>query len=637
MPTDPILLLCNGVKTGARRPKEWASASPHQLTTFGQAKNVRLMITDLTDRMARTLPDRVRDLVELAALVYAADQSYKRVGGVTLDYGDKWRRTFRFEVAVRDVGFWTQQSVLANLSDTLGFLSDDHYEFAFSRMAAPPPFQEYLDFSAKAGDPAPVERVVLFSGGLDSLAGAVEEVLVQNRRVALVSHKPVDHLAKKQRELVAEIARRVSSPGQRPLHFPVLANRIGEVDGDHTQRTRSFLYASLAAAVANYFKLNSLHFYENGIVSVNLPLCAQEVGGRATRTTHPQTLHGFADLFSLVTGSTFHVENALLWDTKEDVVHRLVRAGHGDLVKSSLSCSHTRQYTMKAPHCGLCSQCLSRRVAILGAGLGDDDPSKGYRADVLTEPRTKDADRILAERFVGLARQVEAMRSSAEFHQKFSGELGRVYHYLGIPAEHAAERLFDLHRRHAAQVGQVMLTAMRDYAELRRTCQLPDTCVVNYAFDAGRNKLPPGTTDVRADEAAEPPDPVQPVRRLPFEIMESAFQVTMEGQSCTFCGRSRQLFALLLRICRRAGHAVEFSALQQPGDVWGGSQVAESTIRGAVARLKKMLRAAKLTKLAEAISTGSYQNRQFVILSIDRLQPNSNWDQTEFEPRTHGR
>jgi len=75
--------------------------------------------------MAEKLPDRVRDLVELAALVYAADQSCKRLGGVTLDYGDKWHRTFRFEIAVRDLAFWSQKKVLDCLTDTLSFLSEE--------------------------------------------------------------------------------------------------------------------------------------------------------------------------------------------------------------------------------------------------------------------------------------------------------------------------------------------------------------------------------------------------------------------------------------------------------------------------------------------------------------------------------
>ena len=40
-----------------------------------------------------------------------------------------------------------------------------------------------------------------------------------------------------------------------------------------------------------------LRFYENGVVSMNLPMSAQVVGTRATRTTHPRVLAGFEQLF----------------------------------------------------------------------------------------------------------------------------------------------------------------------------------------------------------------------------------------------------------------------------------------------------------------------------------------------------
>lgn len=483
MPPSPYLILGNGANPSARRPKAWASAPAHKLTTFEADKSVRLTISDLTDRMWKKLPERVQDLIEIAAIVYAADQSCKRLGGVTLDYGDKWYRTFRFELGVRDAAFWMRKDVQDCLTDTLSFVSEDNYEFVFFHTTLPE-VPEYLEFKSGQPDPEPVERVILFSGGIDSLAGAVDEVLVNKRRVALVSHKPVRHLAKKQRELVAEIAKRAGDPQLRPVHFPVEANRIGKVGGDATQRTRSFLYAAMAGAVAEYFKLKQILFYENGIVSINLPLCAQEIGGRATRTTHPQTLDGYGRLFTMVMGVPFSVENGLLWETKEDVVRRLHNAGHADMILNTLSCSHTRQFTLQRPQCGHCSQCLSRHVAALGAGLGNDDPATGYRKDVMAGPRKKDADRILAERFVGVALQVEAMTQTSEFHHKFAGELGRVYPYLGMAPSLGADKLFDLHHRHAEQVGKVMLAAMTEYAEQRRTGQLADTCVANYAFDA---------------------------------------------------------------------------------------------------------------------------------------------------------
>jgi hypothetical protein len=532
MPSNPHLILCNGADQKRRRRPEWAAATTHTLMTFGPSKNVRLRISDLTDRMAQKLPERVRDLVEIAALIYAADQSCKRAGGVTIDYGDKWHRTFRFEIAVRDLGFWTQKNVLDCLSDTLGFLTEDNYELDFSKMTSPPRFDGYLDFKASMGDPDPVERVTLFSGGLDSLAGAVDEVLIQKHRIALVSHKPVDHLAKRQRELVAEIAKRASNAKLKPVHFPVLANRMGELDGDYTQRSRSFLYASLAAAVASYFGLQQVWFYENGIVSVNLPLCAQEIGGRATRTTHPQTLHGYGRLFSLVMDAPFTVENGFLWETKEDVVRRLQNAGHAELARTTLSCSHTRQYTLESPHCGMCSQCLSRRAATLGSGFDENDPAIGYRANVMTAPRKKDEQRILAERFVGVARQVEDMGRVEEFHQKFAGELGRVYPYLALPPALGAEKLFDLHHRHAVQIGKVMLAAMHETVEQRRTGQLADTCVVSYAFDAGR--APTVSEDaMRAAKTTELRKQISKLNEMQRDCIQALYERSIIGENAS--------------------------------------------------------------------------------------------------------
>lgn len=491
MASNPHLILGNGAPEHASRPKSWGSVQAQPLATFGSGENVTLKITDLTDRMVEKLPLAVQDLIELAALIYAADQCCKRTGGKTIDWGDTWHRTFRFEVLVRVPDFWNQDDVRQALVGTLGFLSGDNYEFEFKKLVKPPQFTDYLEYNQIAHLPDPVDRVILFSGGLDSLAGAVEDVLVQKRRVAMVSHKPVDHLAVKQRKLVAEIARRAQDPRLTPLHFPVKANKVGSLGIDHSQRSRSFLYASMATAVAHYFALNAIYFYENGIVSVNLPLCQQELSTRATRTTHPQVLAGFGRIFSLVTGRRgFAVKNELFWQTKQDVLEMLKRSQQADLARESLSCTHTRGFTQESPHCGLCSQCASRRIAALGADYGDDDPATGYRADVLLAPRKKDEDRILAERFVGTARQIEDIQAIDDFHQAYAGELGRVTPYLGLATRTAVEKLFDLHYRHAVQVGEVMRRHMTAHVDARRRGRLDNTCMLNYAFDAGQPSRP---------------------------------------------------------------------------------------------------------------------------------------------------
>jgi hypothetical protein len=59
----------------------------------------------------------------------------------------------------------------------------------------------------------------------------------------------------------------------------------------------SFLYAALACVVARLFGKTRIRFFENGVVSINLPISEQVVGARATRTTHPVVLERFRRFF----------------------------------------------------------------------------------------------------------------------------------------------------------------------------------------------------------------------------------------------------------------------------------------------------------------------------------------------------
>lgn len=102
-----------------------------------------------------------------------------------------------------------------------------------------------------------------------------------------------------------------------------------------------------------------------------------------------------------------------------------------------------------------------------------------------------------------------------------------------------------------------------------------------------------------------------------FQITETAFEVRSNGLSHRFTGRSTKLFALLARIARRPGHRVQFDSLRALGDVWDGCDVDDSTIRGAVKRLKDRLRGAGMSPLADRISTGTFENRQYVILASE--------------------
>lgn len=602
------LLCCNGAgpepsKLSGRGRR---SIERLDLATYGAGKNVVLKMLDITDRMGERLPDVIVDLLELAVLVYAADQCCKRTPGRRFEYGRRWHRSLRFEVAVRRPDFWCRPEVIDALGETLDFLSEDDYEFAFHPAHEPPRLPEYLEYGPGAIKPEPIKQVMLMSGGLDSLAGAAQQVLQEQRRVAMVSHKPVDHMGTRQRGLVRSVGDRSGRAKLRPFHVPVTAHKLGLTGEDFTQRTRSFLYASIGAAVADLFKLSDVWFYENGVTSVNLPLCAQEVGGRATRTTHPQALHGFGRILSLVFDRPFGVHNGLFWHTKQDVLELLRRHGQADLAAVAVSCSHTRQITNPSPHCGLCSQCLARRVAALGAEYAQDDPSTGYREDPLTGRRDRDEERILAERFVGQARDVARMTAVAQFTRRYAGELSRVYPYVNMPTTVAAERLFDLHLRHAEQVSAAVVRQIGVHAEDYWRGRMCDTCALAYAFGLAK-PAKAARVDLGAANAGG-------VEGGGVRLDEETFTVSTDEGSYKFGRRSGQPFALLARLARRRGYRVWFDQLRETGDVWGGRTVEDVTIRGAATRLKEQLVQAGLPSLGEAIRTGTYQGRGFIVL-----------------------
>jgi hypothetical protein len=96
---------------------------------------IRLKITDITNRLSSGLPEVLTDLVELASYVYCADQALTRGGNGVVAVGGNWRRRLSFHIPVRVPDLWSSAPVLTALPDTLGFLSDDEYEFHFSKQS----------------------------------------------------------------------------------------------------------------------------------------------------------------------------------------------------------------------------------------------------------------------------------------------------------------------------------------------------------------------------------------------------------------------------------------------------------------------------------------------------------------------
>ena len=464
MQTNEHLVLCGGVEE-----PQVASEQSLPLALHGRSPNVRLQISDISGRLLANVPDVLADLLEVASYVYAADSAISRGGEIDAQMGRGWRRKFRFEIPVRLPGLWSSDPVLSALVETLGFLSDDSYEFEFKATIDAPTKEEYFEFKDKEETSFMPDEVILFSGGLDSLSGTVEELVGSSKRVALVSHRSASKIAGAQKGLVGKLRRRFGT--NRVFHVPVWANLVGSRSYEPTHRTRSFLFAALGVVTARMFGRDSIRFFENGVVSLNLPPVAQVVGARATRTTHPQTLAGFQSLFSAVLGSDFGVDNPFAWTTKTEVIERIAENGCSGLIRDTRSCTRVRDMTTLHPHCGQCSQCIDRRFAVLAASQEHEDPAEAYKVDLFTDKRPAGPDREMALGYVRSASMVNRMEDTAFFARY--GEASRVVRHFSEPADVVAERIFDLYRRHASAVCRVFDGAIASHSEALRQGDLP--------------------------------------------------------------------------------------------------------------------------------------------------------------------
>ena len=476
-------MLCGGAR-GAPRGR----ASSLALDLHGSSPNVRLEIADISERLLAKIPDVLVDLLEVASYIYAADGAISRGGKVGAQMGKGWRRDFRFVIPVRRPGRWSSAHVMSALVETLGFLSDDRYEFEFQPITDPPPVEEYFEFQGAADAGFTPDEVILFSGGVDSFAGAVEALACGGKKIALVSHRSAPIIAGVQRRLVNELRSRFVN---QVFHVPVRANLVGRLSKETTYRTRSFLFAALGAVTAQLFEKDRLRIYENGIVSLNLPTLAQVVGARATRTTHPQALAGFRRILSALLDKDFDFSNPFAWLTKAEVIERISMNGCGDLIRDTRSCTRVRQMTRLHSHCGACSQCLDRRFAVLAAGVADEDPEEAYKVDLLLGPRPPGPDRELALAYVRSSSLINDMADVAFFARY--GEASRIVDFFDEPADEVARRILDLHRRQAAGVCGVSDDAISVHAGELRGGSLSEDCLLRLIVgqDAARQQYAP--------------------------------------------------------------------------------------------------------------------------------------------------
>ena len=313
------------------------------------------------------LPDGSKNPVQnfllLASGVWAADKLVER----SLQ-PDAWTRQFLVDIPT--TADWA--GFAPGLAPLLNFLTGDAWTIR-TREA-----QVNLDLAGIWPHEWQPTAAALFSGGLDSLTGAID-LLEEGHRLVLVSHYDYGQLAATQQTLAAALTEHY---GPDRLHH--LGVRVQFEGPELTLRSRSLLYLALDLTAATAFP-GSLPLFipENGWIALNPPLTLNRLGTYSTRTTHPHFLRELGDFWRQI-GICQKLVNPYQDLTKGEMLAqcrnpRLL----AKLAPLSISCARpVAGRWQKAPSgaCGYCYPCLVRRAALHRLGW---DQSQDYRADVL--------------------------------------------------------------------------------------------------------------------------------------------------------------------------------------------------------------------------------------------------------------
>lgn len=292
------------------------------------------------------------DFLSLALSVVTADLAEHRSGSA-----DGWTREFDLTVAVANPALWNRQA--AAIETALKFLSTDRWRLTFIGGGLQP---------TPPRDPVRPDEdcVVLLSGGMDSLIGAID--LVKKGLKPLAVSNVVRGDGHNQAAFAGAI-------GGGLRHLALNHNATPPGAKEASQRARSLIFLAFgvlaATSLGAYHAGGKVPLYvcENGFISINPPLTGARLGSLSTRTTHPEFLNRICHVLAAA-GLRVNIINPYEHRTKGEMLKEcrdqaLLKA----LAAQSVSCGRYRVFNYE--HCGRCVPCQVRRAAFLAWGEED--------------------------------------------------------------------------------------------------------------------------------------------------------------------------------------------------------------------------------------------------------------------------
>lgn len=379
------------------------------------------------------------DLLNVASAIFACDLAFKR--------GERENISRQIDLTIPVVNYATLSANLVRIQYTLLILSHDVWQIHFVPAAGTPEANHTWTTSNHCS-------LLLFSGGLDSFSAAVD-LAERCDGIELVSHVTANPAVRgTQERLLAYLQEQFPGKYSR-ISYHISGRKSGDydfpsdTDREESQRTRSFMFLTLAALTARRKGiLNVIYMAENGQMAIHLPLTAARISAFSTYTAHPEFLTEMQGLLRSLLNFPINLQNPYLYQTKAEVVAKLVQK-HPEMVGETVSCWKASRVRGGMNHCGICVPCLIRRIALEYNGLSLPEYEVDLlRQDVASMGGYYDGKRNLTE--LGMFIKIfETTKSQAELEANypdlvsdyFDGEqAAKMYRRFAIEARKVFQR-----------------------------------------------------------------------------------------------------------------------------------------------------------------------------------------------------
>lgn len=290
------------------------------------------------------------DLLLLASAVFAADRAHAR--------GERENVCRNFELCIPIVNHARLYPLIFHIERILYRLSNDAWKLEFRQASGTP--------EGHFRTPKEKGRTLLFSGGLDSFAAAIE-LGKSPGSIQLVSHKTKNRINDESQKGLYKI---LKNRGYKLKHYQCfISSRSGGVSDlkhaeENTQRTRSFVFLILGSLMARRSGHKEIiYLAENGQMAIHLPLTHGRIGAFSTHTAHPEVLLNMQEFLSEALNVEFRIINPYVHRTKAEVVE-VVYDRAPEAIPIANSCWRNTRLPPHFTHCGECIPCFIRRIAI---------------------------------------------------------------------------------------------------------------------------------------------------------------------------------------------------------------------------------------------------------------------------------